>query len=239
MMTAAAALQPAPLPLALIAEANGDTRDLYTAALDQLVSEFAYAEDGRDALAKALANPPSVLIADTQLPFINGYELCRLLRRDVATHSVPIVIVTSRVLPAEVHTAKAAGADIVLAKPFALDMLRAELQRLAEQSAQLRERSRRSRDPIPALLAKSDALIQRSRTRRTPLSRAHVRGETTAPPLTPPSAFCPECDRKLVYRRSQVGGVTATHSEQWDYFECPGACGSFQYRHRTRKLRRL
>jgi len=43
----------------------------------------------------------------------------------------------------------------------------------------------------------------------------------------------------LKYLHSHIGGVSARHSEQWDYFECPGACGTFQYRERTRRLRKV
>ncbi len=50
---------------------------------------------------------------------------------------------------------------------------------------------------------------------------------------------CPRCDRPLLYEKSHVGGVNARELEQWDYFECPQGCGTFQYRQRTRKLRRV
>ena len=50
---------------------------------------------------------------------------------------------------------------------------------------------------------------------------------------------CPNCDRPLQYVRSHVGGVSARLSEQWDYYTCHGACGTFQYRQRTRRLRRV
>jgi hypothetical protein len=73
---------------------------------------------------------------------------------------------------------------------------------------------------------------------RRSLVRAHQRHETSTPPLTPPELLCPNCDRPLSYDRSHIGGVSERHQEQWDYFEC-GACGTFQYRQRTRKLRRL
>jgi hypothetical protein len=66
-----------------------------------------------------------------------------------------------------------------------------------------------------------------------------VRVETDAPPAAPPSLVCPACDKPLVYARSHVGGVNARSSEQWDYFDCPSGCGTFQYRQRTRKLRRV
>ena len=35
-----------------------------------------------------------------------------------------------------------------------------------------------------------------------------------------------------------LGGVTAKFSEQWDYYRCPAGCGAFQYRHRTRRVKR-
>src|SRR5947209_3732947 len=74
---------------------------------------------------------------------------------------------------------------------------------------------------------------------RQVLSRAHLRHDTTTPPIQPPILVCPLCDQPLLYKRSHVGGVSARHPEQWDYFECASGCGSFQYRERTRKLRKV
>jgi len=74
---------------------------------------------------------------------------------------------------------------------------------------------------------------------RRGLSRSHVRGETAAPPALPPGLICPMCDCQLDYKSSQVGGVSARNAEQWDYFVCERGCGTFQYRQRTRKLRKV
>jgi hypothetical protein len=57
------------------------------------------------------------------------------------------------------------------------------------------------------------------------------RPDTPAPILT-----CPTCDSPLIYRQTILGGVKP--AERWDYFECR-TCGPFEYRHRTRHLRRL
>jgi hypothetical protein len=57
---------------------------------------------------------------------------------------------------------------------------------------------------------------------------------TTNPDPGPLQLRCPACMRPLVYQKSIIGGVRPI--ERWDYFECR-ACGPFQYRHRTRKLR--
>jgi hypothetical protein len=67
--------------------------------------------------------------------------------------------------------------------------------------------------------------------------RARERFTTTTPPLPPPELVCPSCDQKLAYECSHVGGVSDRHPEQWDAFRCT-SCGSFEYRQRTRKLRR-
>ena len=58
---------------------------------------------------------------------------------------------------------------------------------------------------------------------------------TTTPDPAPPLLHCPHCDRALIYRQTVLAGLTPL--ERWDYFDCP-RCGPFEYRHRTRKLRR-
>jgi hypothetical protein len=61
---------------------------------------------------------------------------------------------------------------------------------------------------------------------------------TTQPPNPPPSLRCSECHRRLTYVHSYLSG-TQRQQDQWDVFCCPRKCGDFEYRHRTRKLRRL
>jgi hypothetical protein len=57
------------------------------------------------------------------------------------------------------------------------------------------------------------------------------RPESPAPPLQ-----CPDCDGCLRYTQTVYGGVSPT--ERWDQYECV-ACGPFEYRHRTKKIKRL
>jgi hypothetical protein len=58
---------------------------------------------------------------------------------------------------------------------------------------------------------------------------------TSVPDIPAPELVCPMCDRLLVYRQTVFGGVKPP--ERWDYFECR-RCGPFEYRDRTRKLRK-
>jgi CheY-like chemotaxis protein len=233
------AIHETPYPLALLADPRGDIRDLYAATLAKLVGRFDHAEDGREALVKALATPPSIVIADTRLPFIDGYALCGLIRSDPATQSIPVLLIAADPRPADIQRAERVGADVLVPKPFLHEVLYAELQRLAKKSSELRDRSRAALERIPEQLARSEELLTRSRAGREMRSHAHRRHETTTPASPPPALVCPRCDRPLHYVRSQIGGVSAGNPEQWDYFDCLNGCGDFQYRQRTRKLRQV
>jgi len=108
-------------------------------------------------------------------------------------------------------------------------------------SKELRARSRAATSTLAAQLARSEALLERSRAtaKRVTMSHALHRHDTTTPPVAPPALVCPACDLPLQYARSHIGGVSERHLEQWDYYECAAGCGTFQYRERTRRLRKV
>ena len=225
-------LAPATPLSVLIVDCHDDTRTLYREYLDRAGYVVEEAADGREALAKAIAHRHDFIVADTRLPGIDGYQLFQLLRRDTSTMATRLIIVTSDGMVQDLERARAAGADATLVKPCLPETLFAEMLRLLE------------RDPRPAGLPaviEGDRAIAGARTdaRRPILSRVHQRGPTTTPPLAPANLRCPDCDKELAYRHSNIGGVSARHTEQWDYFECPSSCGLFEYRQRTRKLRRV
>ncbi len=214
---------PRPDTFALLVDRNDDTRHMYAEYLLAQGCRVEEAVDGCEALVKALAVSHNVIVTGTQLPGIDGYRLCELLRRDEATSATPIIVVTATAFTADIDRAYRSGADVVLTKPCLPDLLWSQIQALLYGGA--------------AESAAGHAAVGRA-SRRPALKRLHQRGDATAPPNVPPRLVCPACDALLVYLRSQVGGVSERHAEQWDYYECPTGCGPFQYRHRTRKLRR-
>jgi len=228
-------------PVALLVDRDADTRRMYAEYLKLSRCVIDEAEDGREALAKALVRHPDVIVTETRLPGLSGFDLCELLRSDTGTRTIPIVVVTGDAFETDVRRAQEAGADAVLIKPCLPEMLLKEIHRVLDLSAALRERARVTREKLHTQLARSETLLQRTREniRRTMLSRAHDRRDTTAPPLAPPALVCPACDQALRYQRSHIGGVSERHSEQWDYYECSTGCGTYQYRQRTRKLRKV
>jgi CheY-like chemotaxis protein len=218
----------------LLAEYHDDTRALYGDYLKRAGCMVEEAADGREALAKAIARRHDIVITETRLPGIDGYSLCQLLRRDASTMSTPVIVVTSDAMVCDLERARAAGADATLVKPCLPEALLSEMQRLMEHRLTRDD----SVEPVADRSDDNSLIVERAGVRRPILSRIHRRGPTTTPPLAPPNLRCPVCDKALVYHHSNIGGVSARHPEQWDYFDCPIECGTFEYRQRTRKIRR-
>jgi len=76
------------------------------------------AEDGVDALEKARDQPIKLVLADINMPRMNGLELVRQLRALPRHQFTPVLILTTEVNPAKKSEAKAAGATGWLVKPF-------------------------------------------------------------------------------------------------------------------------
>jgi CheY-like chemotaxis protein len=219
----------------LVADADEDTRSLYRELLERDGCEVMEATDGRQALAQAVAQPrPAFILTETRLPFLDGFSLCQLLRNDPDTCDIRILVVTADGFPDQIERARRAGADAVLVKPVSVETVIAESRRLIEHSHHLRWASEAIYDQAAERVKSSASLLER--VARKTFVKAHHRYETSKPPLAPPDLRCPSCDRLLKYERSYLGGVSEKNSEQWDYYSCEH-CGTYQYRHRTRKLR--
>src|SRR5262249_26695762 len=137
--------------------------------------------------------------------------------------------------------AEAAGGDVVLVKPCLPERLAEEIRRVLRESHRLRDRAALIRDRIQHEGSRSEGPLERSHAdipRGAP-SRLDARRETTEAPPRPPLLLCPICNQPMMFVTSHIGGVNANHSEQWDDFECAKGCGKFEFRHRTRKIRRV
>src|SRR5436190_6273372 len=221
----------AAVPAILVVDADDNARAFYRQGFAFEGWDVLEASDGREALTKALADVPTLVLAEITLPFVDGCALSDILRRDPATADVPILIVTADARPAAIDRARMAGADIVLTKPILIEDLLNAMRRLLSDAD---DRVGQVRRAIPRGQSRGaqTSVAPSGRDSRTTRTKSFARFTTTTPPAFPPSLTCPSCDRRLIYERSYVGGVSDCHSEQWDYYRCPALCGSFQYRQR-------
>lgn len=74
--------------------------------------------NGFDAIEKIKQYSPDSIVTDLLMPGMNGYELCRWLKRNPSTQKIPVLLCSSRSYPVDLHWAKKQGADGFLCKPF-------------------------------------------------------------------------------------------------------------------------
>lgn len=95
--------------------------------------DVAAAADGREAIEKAQADPPDLVLLDVVMPVMDGFEACRRLRDLPAARAVPIVMVTASG-PQEKDKALAAGANDMIMKPIDPDATLRLIESLLDQS---------------------------------------------------------------------------------------------------------
>lgn len=121
------------VPRVLIAEDNADMRDYLARLLAARYSVHSVG-DGEQALALAVADPPSIVITDIMMPRTDGLALLRALRADSRTHDVPIMLVSARADFESRRVGLELGADDYVSKPFAARELVARVQRVIDRS---------------------------------------------------------------------------------------------------------
>ena len=99
------------------------------------------ATHGEAGLSSALSLRPDLIVLDVMLPGVNGYEICRLVRK--AGLEVPVVMLTAKSREADVVLGLNLGADDYVTKPFGVKELRARVEALLRRSRQARQQSYR------------------------------------------------------------------------------------------------
>jgi two-component system, OmpR family, response regulator MprA len=94
--------------------------------------DVALANDGTEALAKAVAAPPDAIVLDVLMPRLDGFAVCRSLRSGGS--KVPILMLTAREAVSDRVAGLEAGADDYLVKPFALEELLARVRALLRRT---------------------------------------------------------------------------------------------------------
>jgi DNA-binding response OmpR family regulator len=94
------------------------------------------AVDGRVALEVARQERPDVMVLDVMLPGLDGFEVCRILRREM---SVPILMLTARADEVDKIVGLEVGADDYLTKPFSMRELVARVKALLRRVRLIRE----------------------------------------------------------------------------------------------------
>jgi len=121
----------------LVVEDDSDIAELVARYLEKAGYTTARVSSGRDALDAVRAKAPDLIVLDVMLPHVDGLEVCRLLRANDHTASIPIIMLTARADESERIVGLEMGADDYLAKPFSPNELVARVRALLRRAQRL------------------------------------------------------------------------------------------------------
>ena len=102
----------------LIIEDDPDIGDLLELHLKDLELNLDRAEDGVIGLQKAIENDYELVLLDLMLPKMNGMEVCRRVKKELALDKVFIVLLTAKGQELDRQKGQEVGADLYMTKPF-------------------------------------------------------------------------------------------------------------------------
>jgi DNA-binding response OmpR family regulator len=102
--------------------------------LQQIGLEVIKSRDSGQMVRMAELENPELIIADALMPGLSGFELCQQLRASSICAETPIILLSGRARDTDITKAKALGADALLIKPFPIQSLIDEVERLTEQT---------------------------------------------------------------------------------------------------------
>jgi len=112
-----------------------DLIDLVRYNLEKEGYQVRGALDGETGLAMALRDRPDVVLVDLMLPGLDGLEVCRRLRADSRTASIPLIILTAKSGESDRVVGLELGADDYVTKPFSIRELTARVRALLRRTA--------------------------------------------------------------------------------------------------------
>lgn len=102
----------------LVVEDTPSEMELMTLYLRESGYKVLTATNGKEALEKVSQEKPDVVITDVVMPDMNGFELCRSLKKNPDTKNVPVIACTSKNQELDRLWGMKQGVDIYLTKPY-------------------------------------------------------------------------------------------------------------------------
>ncbi len=110
-------------PLVLVADDDATHRKVIQKVLEESGFRVITAPNGKDAIDQVATFNPDVILLDVEMPEMDGFAVCEIIRARKADREIPIFIMTSRDDPESVERAYTVGATDFLTKPIALPVL--------------------------------------------------------------------------------------------------------------------
>ena len=114
----------------LIAEDEKDIRDLITFTLQFAGYQVVTAANGEQAVHQARTELPDLIMMDVRMPKMNGYDACKVMKKDPQIQDIPVVFLSAKGQDQEVQAGLEVGAVDYIIKPFSPDELTTRVKEL-------------------------------------------------------------------------------------------------------------
>ena len=182
----------------LVVDDEPDVVELVDFNLKAAGYDVVTATDGEEALKKARAVLPSLIILDLMLPEVDGLEVCKILRREPQTSGIPIIMLTAKAAEIDRILGLELGADDYVTKPFSPRELVLRVKRLLRSE--------------PAPEKKMDKIIWKELALDVPRHQATVRGRAVDLTATEFKLLT-----VLAQRRGRVQSREQLLQDVWEY----------------------
>lgn len=125
------------LPLLLVIDDNDDIRRMIGELLKDEYN-IVTAPDGREGVRLAAKYVPDLIICDVMMPVMDGFECCRIIKDEVSTSHIPVLMLTACSMDEQRARGYDSGADGYLSKPFNSAVLKSRCRNLIENRKRIK-----------------------------------------------------------------------------------------------------
>lgn len=118
-------------PKVIIVDDDRETREMLATALELDGIQVSQAANGLRLITSLHLQRPDVILLDVNMSWIDGFELCRAVRRNEQFRDIPVIFVSARASREDQERGRECGADDYFVKPVELDRLSARIKDLA------------------------------------------------------------------------------------------------------------
>jgi twitching motility two-component system response regulator PilH len=119
----------------LVVEDSLTQREFISILLQGSGLSVIFARDGVEALEQVQASRPDLVVLDIVMPRMNGYEVCRQLKRNMRTRKLGVIMCSSKTERVDLYWGIKQGADAYISKPFTPQELVATVKSLLRRAA--------------------------------------------------------------------------------------------------------
>jgi DNA-binding response OmpR family regulator len=117
-------------PKIIIVDDDRENREMLALALEQEDFEVIQVANGLRLVSILHVDKPDVILLDVNMSWIDGFELCRAIRKNEEFHRIPVVVVSARSTAKDFQAGKEAGACAYFSKPVEVPALLSTLRGL-------------------------------------------------------------------------------------------------------------